>query len=434
MPAASLVALRMGFGLLMALALLRFWSKGWIQTYYLEPRFFFSYPGLSWLRPWPGPWGPYLHVGGLIAVALALAAGWRQRLMAALFCLGFTWLELIDKTPYLNHYYAISLIAFWLIWLPLDRRTTDLHGAVPRWGLLFLRIQVGVIYVYAGLAKLNGDWLLRAEPLQRWLNAWSALPLVGPWLDWPPTAYAMSWAGMLFDLTIPLWLLWGRTRPWAYAAVVVFHLLTALLFPIGVFPWVMMGLALLFFPPETPLRLWRRFGLRFRQNEAEAPAVARFTGVIPPQPKFPLWVLLLPILLWQLLFPLRHVIYPGDSRWTNAGFRFAWKVMLIEKTGHVEYRLVDPVSGQYWRVDPREHLTPFQAQMLRTQPDMIHQFAHELGRRWQVRGFAQIQVYADAWASLNGRPSQRLLDPACDLLKQPLGVGLTPCVLPLKAD
>lgn len=69
-------------------------------------------------------------------------------------------------------------------------------------------------------------------------------------------AYAFSWGGALFDLTIVVWLMWKRTRAMAYVALVVFHLMTYLLFPeIGVFQWLMMGAALLFFSPDWPRQL-----------------------------------------------------------------------------------------------------------------------------------------------------------------------------------
>ncbi len=44
-------------------------------------------------------------------------------------------------------------------------------------------------------------------------------------------AYAFSWLGCLYDLSIPFLLLYRKTRPFAYAAVIIFHILTAILFP-----------------------------------------------------------------------------------------------------------------------------------------------------------------------------------------------------------
>ena len=120
--------------------------------------------------------------------------------------------------------------------------------------------QLGLVYVFAGLAKLNDDWLFHALPLGLWLPAHTGLPLVGPFLDVAVVAFAASWAGALFDLTIVGWLSWSRTRPFAYAAVVVFHGITAVLFPIGMFPWIMIASTLIFFGYDWPDRILARAG------------------------------------------------------------------------------------------------------------------------------------------------------------------------------
>ncbi|HKZ65069.1 MAG TPA: HTTM domain-containing protein, partial [Chitinophagaceae bacterium] len=50
-PAASLAIFRIAFSFMMALSILRFWSKGWIEELYLKPSFFFSYYGFNWIKP-----------------------------------------------------------------------------------------------------------------------------------------------------------------------------------------------------------------------------------------------------------------------------------------------------------------------------------------------------------------------------------------------
>ena len=57
---------------------------------------------------------------------------------------------------------------------------------------------------------------------------------------------------------------------------------------------------------------------------------------------------------------------------------------------------------------PRRELTPLQYKMMSTQPDMIHQYALAVAERYGGPGRAR--VHARAYASLNGRPSQRLID------------------------
>ncbi len=427
--AASLVFFRVGFGLLMLWSLLRFWARGWIQAYYIDPAFHFTYSGLAWIKPWTAyglpQWTLYAHVLVLCVACLAIAGGFFYRTACAVFFLGFTYLELIDKTFYLNHYYAISVLALLLCFLPLDQsfslRVPRLLP-LPQWPLWVLRIQVGLIYFFAGLAKINGDWLWAAEPLRRWLPAFSNTPWVGALFLMPVLPWLMSWVGMLFDLTIPFWMSHPRWRRYAYVAVLGFHLLTAWLFPIGLFPWLMMFLALVFFAPNWPLVF-----LKGPQTRLGRPAI-HFSEAVLLSPGRR-WVLGL-FLLWQCVMPLRHWMYPGNVLWTEEGFRFAWHVMLIEKTGWVEFTLKDPVSGRFWVLSPQD-LTPFQQRMMSTQPDMILQYAHHLVAQ-RVQQYPHLEVYAESYAALNGRPSQLLIDPQVNLRDFDHNLWPKPFLIPLK--
>ena len=119
----------------------------------------------------------YAHVALLAALGLAIAVGYRHRIAAALYAVAFTYAELIEASLYLNHYWFISLVAVLLVFLPANRRwSLDVRagrvvspGWVPRGAVWVLRAQLGVVYVFAGLAKLNGDWLLHGLPLGLWL-------------------------------------------------------------------------------------------------------------------------------------------------------------------------------------------------------------------------------------------------------------------------
>ena len=150
----------------------------------------------------------------------------------------------------------MSVVAFLLIWVPANvqfsldarRQPGRWRATVPQWAGLLLRTQLGLVYFFAGVAKLNPDWLFEAMPLRLWLPAHTDLPLLGPLFDQLWVAYLFSWFGAFYDLTIPFFLSWRRTRIWAYATVVAFHVLTAVLFQIGMFPYIMLVSTLLFFP------------------------------------------------------------------------------------------------------------------------------------------------------------------------------------------
>ncbi len=176
----------MVFGLLMLVGAVRFMARGWIRELYVLPRFHFTYDGFGWVRPLP-EWGLWLVFVALAALSLAIALGFAYRLSMGAFCLLFTYVELLDKTTYLNHYYFISVLSLLLLFLPLNGRAsldTRLGWATPRatvpaWMVWIVRLQLGFVYFYAGLAKLNRDWLLDAQPLRIWLHARTATPLIG---------------------------------------------------------------------------------------------------------------------------------------------------------------------------------------------------------------------------------------------------------------
>jgi hypothetical protein len=302
----------MAMGMLGAFSAARFLAKGWVETLYLAPEHHLTYPWVPWVRPLPAP-AMYAVVAALIPLGLAVAAGRRTRLAAALFVVGFTYCELIDAALYLNHYWFVTLTFVLLAVLPTSGRLT-----VQVLVVWILRFQVGLVYVMAGLAKLNHDWLVNGQPMTTWLASRTALPVVGGLLDESSVGLVASWLGAAFDLTIVGGLLWRRSRPFAYIALAVFHVLTWRLFAIGVFPWVMIAATTIFFPPDWPRRLPVLGGLRSTFHVGRPPVRTHEVG--PPRRRLGQRWLVAAAAVWaalQVLIPLRHLAYAGDVRWTE---------------------------------------------------------------------------------------------------------------------
>jgi vitamin K-dependent gamma-carboxylase len=431
--AAGLAAMRALLGAVLFVSTLRFVWRGWVEELLLAPAFHFAYLGFGWVRPLP-PVAMYGVFSAMALSALCLCVGLWPRRAAGTFCLLFTYIELIDQTTYLNHYYLVSLLTFLLALCPsalnaefVPKSRWHLCGGraaqvvVPAWCYWVLRTQVALVYVYAGVAKLNADWLFAAEPLGTWLHSFTDLPGVGSFAERRALAYGMSWAGAAFDLLVPLALLSRRSRPYAFATLVVFHAAIALLFPVGVFSWVMVAAATIFFSPQWPRRWCRR--------TPQASVVPQMRVVHFRWGNALLGVAMLHVLA-QAALPLRHYLYPGDVNWSAEGFRFAWRVMLVETAGQVEFEVY---SGDQLvaRVVPRRELTRLQYAQMATQPDMILQYAHHVAARYRAEGFTAVRVYAQAWAALNGRRSQRLIEPAVDLAAEPQGLLPKPWIVPL---
>jgi hypothetical protein len=267
-----------------------------------------------------------------------------------------------------------------------------------------LRFQVGVVYVFAGLAKAQPDWLVHAQPLNVWMSARSDTPLVGPWLDERWLAYAMSWGGFLFDTTIVLWLSWRRTRLPAFLVLCGFHAATGYFFNIGMFPLIMTTSALIFFAPGWPRRVVRRAAPTL--DQAAPPRVAgRALGV-----------LLAAHVIVQVALPLRHHLYPGPVAWNEDGMRFSWQVMVREKHGSLTF-IARFADGRQLEVPPGRYLTSRQEREMAGQPDLIRQLARHIERDLRAAGHGDVAVHAETRVSLNGRPAAPMIDPEADLTR-----------------
>ena len=412
---ASLAAFRMIFGAVMCVSCMRLLASGWIDTMYVEPSWFFTYPGFEWVRPWPG-WGMYLHYAVLAALALAIATGAFYRIVTPLFTIGFAYTQLIDVTNYLNHHYLVVLLGAQLSLLPAHaawsidtwRRPELSRATVPAWMVWLLRFQIGVVYIFAGLAKLKVDWLVHAQPLNLWLAARTETPIIGTLFAEPWVAHAMSWAGFLFDTTIALWLSWRRTRVLAYGVLIVFHGVTGYLFNIGMFPIIMTSSALIFFSPSWPRVLLARLG-----RPLSGPDLASEHARAPS--KLAVVAIAMHVIV-QLALPLRHHVYPGSVLWNEDGMRFAWHVLVREKHGDVTFVAVFP-DGKRLEIPPRNYITARQEREMAGQPDLILQLARHIGRELYARGFRGFRIRATTAVSLNGRAPSPMIDPTVDLLE-----------------
>lgn len=409
---ASLAAMRILLGLLVSFGAARFIAYGWIERFFGKPQYFFHFWGFDWIEP--------LSVSGLTALfyalvglGLCISAGLLYRPAIILTFIIFTYIELLDVTNYLNHYYLVSLLTLLFCFLPANasyaldnklwRRQARAH--IPAYLLWLLRAQVGLVYFNAGLAKLSTDWLIHAQPLNIWLNARTDTPIIGPLLAYWPTALAMSWAGFLFDTTIAAFLLWPKSRHLAYLALITFHLLTGQLFNIGLFPLIMIACAPIFFDPGWPRRL---------RSKPKPPTPAPFA----PSTKHHIAMLI--AALWvciQGLMPLRAHLYGGDPLWHEQGMHWSWRVMVREKNGSVTYRVKLSPDAKPFYVSPSRYLTDYQEREFSGQPDMILQLGQHIGRSFITQGHPDTQLYVDAIVSLNGRPAQPLIDPHVDLMQ-----------------
>jgi hypothetical protein len=450
---ASLAAFRILFGALMVWDVFLFFANGWIASDYIEPAFYFAY--LPFVAPLPGN-GMYAIFFVMGLAALFVALGMLYRLAAAVFCLLFTYVFLLDKTYYLNHYYLICLISFLMIIVPAHRvwsidRLIARHRKpefVPRWSLWLPRGQVSLVYFYGGIAKLNSDWL-RGQPMISWMAERSDLPVIGPIVSLPSVAVAMSYCGLAIDLALPFLLNFRRTFWIGVIVSLLFNLLNRFLFSIGVFPLMMLATLVLFYPrTDWPRLILQRIRNLFhggaipavdaplsRNRDSTELAEACPAAATRAEPLTGPRVALLGFIhffaLLQLVVPLRHALYPGDVAWTEEGHRFSWRMKLREKTVDFRMTILMPSSGRHLDIEPDEWLAPRQTDEMVFRPDMILQFAHIVADEVAKEQGERPRVYVDAKASLNSRPEQQFIDPSFDLAAEPIDLRHKRWIVPL---
>lgn len=441
---AWLAGYRVLFGLAMAISMERFIAYGWIDTLLVGPRFRFHYFGFDWVEPLSRG-SMYALFWCLVGLALAMAAGLAFRVTSVLFAIGLTYIQLIDVSTYLNHYYLAGLLA-WLFAISPANRTWSVDAWLrPRLGgrrspesvatawLVLFRVQIGLVYFFASLAKAQGDWLLHGQPLGMWLGASTHLPVLGRIFTIDGVPLAMSWFGFLFDLTIVLWLSIRRTRPWAYAVVIVFHVLTRMLFDIGMFPIIMSMSALVFFAPGWPRAIVERFR---RRGAIVAAETAEPLGPSAKRTTLMRIALVLGGLYCavQLLAPLRCHLYGGNVLWHEQGMRFSWRVMVRAKGGATTFLVRQKETGRVLHVSPRQYLTAFQENEMASQPDLVLQLAHHIQRDFAERDLGDVEVRAQSNVSLNGRRSALMIDPDVDLTKVADGLRPATWILPAPSE
>jgi len=428
---APLITFRVLFGFMMAMSTIRFAYYGWIQELYITPQFYFTYLGFGWIKPLGGN-GMYVLFFLVFLSAVGVMLGWFYRISIISFFLLFTYVELIDKTNYLNHYYFVSIVSFLLIFVPAERcfsidtwkSPSIICHQVPAWTINVLKLQLGFVYFFAGIAKLNPDWLFHAMPLKLWLPSVAHTPIIGFLFNYEWSAYLFSWSGAIYDLTIVFFLLYARTRVLAYIAVVVFHIMTAMLFQIGMFPYIMILSTLIYFSPEFHQSLITKGQKLFGQKPKSTKRIYEMS-----RQKIILNVLAVFFTI-QLLLPFRYLAYPGSLFWSEQGYRFSWRVMLMEKAGYTTFTIKDGHSEKKEWVNNMDFLTPQQEKMMSTQPDMILQYAHYLAAVYTKKGFQNPIVNCTSKVALNGKRSQLFIDPNVDLAKEERGFHHKKWIIP----
>ncbi|MDX1951441.1 MAG: HTTM domain-containing protein [Verrucomicrobiota bacterium] len=336
-----------------------------MEVYYTGPdiQFTFPYPGFEWL-PLLSPTGMSL-VGIIMGIAaICVTLGFCYRLSAGLvfLCWGYLYALESNRTYWMSYYYLELLITFLLIWMPAAnrfsvdawlRRREGSTGAVPYWCLFLLRAQLVITYFYAGVAKINRDWLLDAQPVRYFLSQphvtapFQNFPSIVAFLHGEKLAYFLSWTGAAFDLAVGFLLLAPRTRLLGMLCMLIFHGTNHFLLfeDIVWFPLVGITTAFIFLNPDWPERFWAWIKAPYlprpdwpwlKKGALIVPGIGFALGwrskpvqplALPPFKLLPItYFFVAGWIAWQLVMPARHFLIPGDARITFEGLSFSWRL------------------------------------------------------------------------------------------------------------
>ena len=177
--------------------------------------------------------------------------------------------------------YILALMLFWGIFLPLGHRwSTDSSKGQKHPRARYLSIgsgavlfQLGIIYVFAGISKDVGEWVLDATALETIFQIPQFSTSLGLYMTRFPTLLGvMSVATIALEVigTILLFVP-GRTlvarRTIIASSFIAFHLGIVIFMGIGLFPFVLMVAWLVFMPTE----FWDRLQRLKATNDSDVP-------------------------------------------------------------------------------------------------------------------------------------------------------------------
>ncbi|WP_282049035.1 HTTM domain-containing protein [Maribacter aquivivus] len=405
-----LIIFRIFFGILVSLECFGAIATGWVKRNLITPEYKFPFIDFEFLQPLPG-YGMYFYFCTMGLLGLCIAIGFKYRASIISFTVLWTATYLMQKTAYNNHYYLLILISLLMCFFPAERsRSYDVKMkpelesnamyAYVKWAVV---LQLFIVYVYASIAKMYGDWL-DFSTIAVLMNSKKNYWLVGDILQEPWIHSIIGSVGILFDLLIVPALLWKPTRKAAFFISLFFHLFNSIIFQIGIFPYLSIAFSVFFFEPETIRKIF------FKSKKPFTPS-----KLIVPTHKNALLLGFSVYFIIQLLLPIRHYAIDGDVLWTEEGHRMSWRMMLRSRRGKGTFKVVDNVTKEEFIIDPKKYITPGQQRKVFAYPDFAWQFAQYLKKEFEQND-RDISVYLEnSKISINRKTYKPFIDAKTDL-------------------
>ncbi|XP_055351388.1 vitamin K-dependent gamma-carboxylase-like isoform X2 [Paramacrobiotus metropolitanus] len=445
-PEASLRWIRRSFGLLMVGDTLT--ERGMLNPSALwGPQVRCHFPLLPFM-PFPTLNGFKALYSVMLLSTLGITVEFKTSVCTTLYCLTFWYVYCLDISLWNHHSYLFGLIAFLFVLsanlreklpFPVDGE----HYTVPNWIYHLLRFQVFIVYFFAGLKKWDVDWL-KGYSVSGMSENWAFFPLRLMLGKASVDLYFIHWIGFAFDLSVGFFLFWRRTRAYAYAVCCAFHFLNCTVFEIGMFPYAMIVLSLIFFPPCWPVDLhvrlrrwleilipmhllWGKIPVMRYQVFCRKPIERLQKPSCKPVRKYALGLIISSYVCIQIFLPFSHIVFQGCNTWTNSLYGYSWDMMVQQwQIQHVKITLEDRSSAHSIQ---RRSLKPdiwTANNRFSYQAYLAKQLAECIAKRLTASPKANtsshsqtLAVYFDVWIAMNGGFKQRIFRPDVDLVTAP---------------
>ncbi len=410
---AQLIVFRVFYGLLVCAECFGAIITGWVRKTFIEPQFNFSFIGFEWLQPLPGN-GMYVYFIIMGICGILITVGYKYRYSALTFAFMWAGVYLMQKTSYNNHYYLLMLLAFIMAFLPANRsfsldvklkpslESQSMFNYV-RWLII---LQLFIVYTYASLAKLYGDWF-DLSIIEILMASKKDYLFIGEFLQQRWAHRSIAVFGILFDMLIIPALLFKPTRKIAFGLSIFFHLFNSFVFRIGIFPYLSLAFCVFFFDTQTIRNLFlTRKNVEITQNNKT-----------PKNHKWVLGVLAIYFVV-QLALPLRHYFFKDNVLWTEEGHRLSWRMMLRSRVGSIRVFVEDKATGKREQIKLDDYLTKKQKRKVACYPDFAWQFAQHLKKENAKQG-KDVGVFVINKVRVNKSKYYEFIDPNVDLANVP---------------
>ncbi|EDO38994.1 predicted protein [Nematostella vectensis] len=435
----NLAILRILFGLFMVIDIPQERGLSSLHSRWEEGMCYF--PLFNVLQPLSVDW---MHIVYLVMLAGAsgIFLGFMFRISCILFIIPYWYVFWLDKGVWNNHSYLYGLFSIMLL-MTDSNRYWSLDGLInpkirnaeiPKWNYFLFRFQVFLVYFYAGIKKLDQDWM----------TGYSMTGLSKEWVFDPFRAFLsdetidlvlVHICGLCFDLFVGFFLLFDKTRPIGILFALAFNGMNSQMFHIGMFSYTMMATLPLFCSPSWPKKLFSRMPswLTFILPTTDAAQqshhclyeAAKDKQVNSKQASLQQLLMLTVFACYvaaQLFLPYSHFITKGYNGWTQGLYGYSWDMMVHSwSTQHVRIKVVDQVTGKEIFIKPGAFIGGGRRRHSRwnSHPDMIKQYVDCLAEKLKAREDLDISepaIYLDIWRSMNRRFQQRFVNPNIDIL------------------